>query len=139
LTAKRPERTGLVLVPALVCLVVVGLIVGVLIRQGATQRKGVRREEVRAQADWLVESGLALAGRRLADDPAYQGETWNLELAGMAGGPAEVRIEVGPAENDPGVRRVRVTADTRDGPEGRVRMSGTVELNVASETPKGPS
>lgn len=138
---RRPRRKGLALMPALVCLVVVTLIVGVLLRQGAHQRKAVRKEERQAQADWLMESGLARGISQLSAEPDYQGETWSLPRGTLPEGPAEVRISVETIDQQPNKKRLRVVADypSGDATEGRVRVSGALTVDRAPEISKGPS
>jgi hypothetical protein len=111
-------------VAALVCLLVMTLIGASLLRTIQTQRALLRSEEQRLQADWLADSGLERACARLANDPAYGGETWTLsgeQLGGKEAG--TVTISVGaPAEKE-GVsqRLVSVQSDFPSDPPRRVR------------------
>ena len=80
------------------------------------RRSILRDEERRAQADWLAESALARASARLAVDPGYVGETWRIEPAELLDvGAADVSIAIGPVENEPRRRRVRVEAECPPG------------------------
>jgi hypothetical protein len=78
-------------VAVLVCLVVVTLVSGVLLKVGLAHRDQVRSQEHRLQAEWLAQSGLERALARLAADRGYEGETWKLThhdlgLGGNSGG-----------------------------------------------------
>ena len=74
----RPRR-GMLAIAVLVCLIVLTLIAGALLRAGAAQRDEVRAEERRLQAEWLAEAGLRRALARLDADPGYSGETWKID------------------------------------------------------------
>jgi hypothetical protein len=130
----RPRR-GAVVVVVIVCLVVITLLCGALLRTGLARRAQVRSEERRLQADWLAESGLERAAARLASDAGYAGETWELspkDLDGVA--PGVVRIVVEPLEGRPRGRRVRVQADYPRDPPLRARRSRhwVVELGTVT-------
>ncbi len=75
---RRPPRQGVALIPALVCLVLVGMLCALALRTTHTQRVVGIAEHRRLQAEWLAESGLARAAARLAADPSYKGETWDV-------------------------------------------------------------
>ncbi len=66
--AARPklQRRGLTAAAVLVCLMVVTLVSGVLVKQGVAYRQQVRSQERRLQAEWLAESGVERAFARLA-------------------------------------------------------------------------
>src|SRR4051812_23678064 len=83
---SRPLRCGAVVVVVLICLMLIVLIGGTLLRTGLVQRRQLRMEERKLQAEWLAESGLERAAARLAEDPAYRGETRKI-LAADLGGP----------------------------------------------------
>ena len=105
-TSTRSTRRGLTAVAVLVCLVIVTMVSGVLLKVGLAHRDQVRSHEHRLQAEWLAQSGLDRAVTRLAADHGYSGETWKLthrdlglpEIAGPAEDPAAViAIKVEPA------------------------------------------
>jgi Tfp pilus assembly protein PilX len=123
MSQAKPPR-GMISVAALVCLLVMTLICGSLLRTIQTQRALVRSEERRLQADWLAESGLERAYARLANDPAYRGETWTLSPDQMGGTDAgSVAISVAARSEEAGVsqRLVNVQADYPGDPPRRVR------------------
>jgi len=62
----RSPRRGITAVAVLVCLVVVTLISGALLKVGLAHRAAVRAQERRIQAEWLAQAGLDRALFRLA-------------------------------------------------------------------------
>jgi hypothetical protein len=109
-------------VAVLVCLVVVTLISGVLLRIGLAHRDQVRSQEHRLQAEWLTQSGLERALARIAADSNYAGETWRLNRRdlGLPEVPCDdpapaavVAITVAPAGSpgDTGRKVIKVQAD----------------------------
>ena len=107
----RVQHRGSVLIVALVCLLVVSLLAGSIVRMAILHRKQVRREQHRLQADWLVSSGLERAVNRLMNDAAYRGEIWRIP-ADQIGGQhtADVRISVASIPADGSHKKLRVEA-----------------------------
>ena len=133
-SGSAPRRAA-VTVLVLVCLVVIALIGGTLLRTGLAQRRRIRAEERRLQAGWLAEAGLERAAARLDEDPAYRGETWEVPAAELGGPwPATVTIAVEPVAARPGRRSVRVQADypNRDEPRAREHRDAVLELGPAA-------
>lgn len=137
----RPHRRrGVALALALACLVLIVLVLGGLLRRVAEARLIVRAEERRLQADWLADSGLARASARLAVDPSYAGETWNVPAATLGGAePAVVAITVEPEPDAPDRRRVRVQADYPPDPPRRARRSRTTTITIAADRTPAPA
>lgn len=134
------RRRGSVIVPALVCLMLVTLLGGVLLRQAATHRGLVRSGERQLQAEWLVESGLARARAYLARDRAYDGETWEITAAELhRPDSAQIVIKITPVDQQPNQRRVSVRADYPRGASKRIRESRSVTVDLGPETPGGSS
>lgn len=125
----------------MICLLVLGLIAGVLVKLGVAYRDQVRTEERRLQAEWLAEAGVDRALARLAADAGYAGESWEIPADALGltapktsekGPAAVVAIEVErPNDQDGGVI-VRARADYPPDPPRRVRVSREV---VVSKTP----
>jgi hypothetical protein len=124
----RPRR-GLLAVAVLVCLLVLAIIAGVLVRSGVAQRNEVRALERRLQAEWLAEAGLRRALARLDVDPGYPGETWEIDARelGAADG-ATVAIAVERPAGDGAARAIRVRADFPRDPPRRARCSRQITL-----------
>lgn len=123
--SNRPGR-GLVSVAMLIGLVILGLVAAGLLRAGLARRALIRTEERQLQADLIADSGLARALARLADDPRYEGETWDVAADDLGGrGHARVAIEARPG---PAAREVRVTADYVASPRETIRRTRTFRL-----------
>ena len=116
---------------ALVCVALATAAMVSLLHLAIGQRKLVRTEALRLQCCWLAESALDRAARRLALDPKYPGETWNLPAAALGGSdPAVVSIQVEPVPDQSMHRLVRVRADYPDHPQDRVRLSKQAVLEL---------
>jgi hypothetical protein len=110
---SRPRRSrprAMISVVVLVCLLVMTLICGSLLRLIHAQRALVRNQERTLQADWLAESALRRAVLRLNVDPAYRGETWKLSADDLGGRiPGVVTIQVEPRRDPQETSRRLVT------------------------------
>jgi hypothetical protein len=139
--ASRHPRRGITAVVVLICLVVVSLLSGVLLKVGMAHRQTVRAEERRLQAEWLAQSGLERARHKLAETALYTGETWKLTAADLglraaeAGGQgaAVVRITVEPAGSGSSAKRIKVEADCLPDPPRRARHSLQVQVELATQ------
>jgi type II secretory pathway component PulK len=128
---RAAGRTAAALVIALVALAIIGVLLVLLARQSALERRALEQDVWRAQAGWLAESALDRAAERLAADPAYRGETWNLSADDLESGRAAVVvIEVEEIEGNVRGRRVVVRADYPDDPHKRVRETKQVVLEI---------
>ena len=125
------RRRGLVAVAVLITLIVLGLLLGVLLRTALIRRVSQAKVERRLQAEALARSALERAGARLATSPEYPGETWDLsaEDLGRRDG-AVVSIKVERVEGKPDRRRVVVQADYPRPAERRARSSKTVFIDL---------
>jgi hypothetical protein len=103
------RRQGAIAVIALIALLVASMIGATLVKMTLAHARQIRTEEVRLQCGWLVQSGLDRAEARLAGQPGYTGETWDVPAAELAG-PAQVQITVEPVENESSRRSVTVVA-----------------------------
>ena len=119
----RPRR-GMLAIAVLVCLIVLTIIAGTLLRVGVAQRDLVRDQERRLQAEWLAEAGLRRALARLEADPDYAGEIWNIDARDLgAADAATVAIAVARAPADANARTIRARADYPRDPPRRARRS----------------
>lgn len=136
LSRMRNSRRGMIAVAVLVCLMVATMIGAGLLKLVRTQQATIRGEERRLQADWLAESGLERAGARLAADPDYRGETWDLRAVDLGGDdPGRVTIAVAPQPDDPRRRLVTVQADYPTDPGRRARSQKQLVMEIE---PAGP-
>ena len=114
------SRRGITSVVVLICLVVVTLMSGVLVKIGVAHRDQVRAQERQLQAEWLAQAGLDRA--RLPPDRqhGYTGETWQIGPADLVPGTADsagqekgavVRITVEPAGAGSSAKLIKVQAD----------------------------
>ena len=109
--APGRSRRGVVMLVAMVCLVLVVLLLGALLRLAVTHRRQVRHEQIRLQADWLAEAAVERAVHRLNTDGDYEGETWTFTAAQLGGGQAgEATIRVNAVQENPEVRQIVVRA-----------------------------
>jgi len=119
-------------VAVLVCLIIITMMAGALLKAGLTQREQVKAQEHRLQAEWLAESGIQRATARLAADPDYKGETWEVPARDLdSADDALVAITVEPARGAKG-RTVRVQADYPRDPTRRARHSRVIDIESGS-------
>ncbi len=124
-SSSKRDRDGSVVVVVLVCLMALAMIGAASLRLVLNERRVIRADEGRLQAEWLMRSGLERAVFRLAEEDSYAGETWEIPADPPSGrASAVVRIEVAKDETGAGRRRVSVRADLSSGSSQRVRRSG---------------
>ena len=95
-SSGHPRRSGMILAMVLVALFVVMLLGAAFANAFVAQRQLVRHSQQQQQAFWLAESALQRAAYRLANEPDYQGETWQVasdDLGGIYAGVALVKVE----------------------------------------------
>jgi Tfp pilus assembly protein PilX len=139
------SRRGMTTIAVLVCLLIITLISGALLKVGLARRNMSRDRERRLQAEWLAESGFDRALARLTLDHNYSGETWPItaqelglpestvpaESTGQADRSAAiVTIAVEPIAGEVNRRRIRVQADYPPDPPRRVRHSHQMLIDL---------
>jgi type II secretory pathway component PulK len=147
MNAARARKTsrGLTVVAVLVCLIIVTMISGAVLKVSLAQRELARDQERRLQTEWLAESGAQRAIARLTRDRDYSGETWSLKAQDLG------QIERPPAFPSPGEaskavaqitiavervpaatnrRRVRVQADYPLGAARRSRQTKEILIDL---------
>ncbi|MFO0908232.1 MAG: hypothetical protein U0794_07710 [Isosphaeraceae bacterium] len=132
--ALRGPR-GLVIIPVIVTLVVITVFCTVLMNQITQQRRLVRDEERRMQAEWLAEAALDRGRVKLDANRAFGGETWAVapeELGGIGG---TVRIIVEAVADQPNRKRVRVEAVYPREGDFRAQTTRSLELDLRPEKP----
>jgi hypothetical protein len=102
---RRANRRGAALVTAIVALAIVGAVSASMLSSAVRRREHWQLAERRAQADWLLHSGIQRAVARRTAEPQYIGENWQpLPLS-------SVSIRVTSAEEDmPGTLRLEISA-----------------------------
>ena len=107
----RPRR-GAVLIIALVCLALITVISGALLRWSLNEHKLLAGRQRQSQAFWLAEAGIDRAAANLVRDPGYIGETWIVEAADMIDDQAaRVRINVMTVADQTRQRIIEVVAE----------------------------
>jgi len=120
---------GLTVVAVLVCLIIITLVSGAVLKAGLAHRELARAQEHRLQAECLAEAGAQRAMARLSADGTYTGETWSVTVqdldrtAPTAEAAATVAIAVDRIAADATRRRVRITADYPREPPQRARQT----------------
>ena len=130
---RRGHSRGLTVVAVLVCLVIITIMAGALLRVGLAHRERAKALEHRLQAEWLAESGIQRAIARLAVDPGYRGETWEVPARDLdSEDDALVTITIEPARGAAQGRTVRVQADYPRDPTRRARHSRAIDIEPGS-------
>lgn len=125
------RRRGLIAVAVLITLIVLGLILGVLLRTALIRRVSQAKVERRLQAEALARSAVERAWVRLAASPEYPGETWELSAEDLGKrDSAVVSIKIERVEGKPDRRRIVVQADYPRPAERRARSSKTVLIDL---------
>ncbi len=130
-TTAATRRRGLTSVAVLVCLIIITMISGAVLRVGLACRDEIRAQERSLQAEWLAEAGIQRALARLAADPAYTGETWDISARELDSADAAlVTITIGPAPGEPKRRHIRAQADYPRDPPRRARYTKSLNSSL---------
>lgn len=95
-TTTDSRRRGAILICAMICLLLISLLLGSLLKLALAHRRQVRTEQYRLQAQWLAESAMERSVDRLAADGEYSGEEWNIaakELDGRHAGSVKISVQ----------------------------------------------
>jgi len=126
--ARSNERSGAVIIAALVCLLVVMAILGTMLRGTLRNYRYMRSERDLRQTELLLQGGSDRAVNRLANDANYRGETWSLPSDAIAGGgDGRVTIEITPA-TDKAAGNAKVLAEYPLGGETSIRRSVVFQI-----------
>jgi hypothetical protein len=133
-TSTRSQ--GLTVVAMLVCLIIVTVVSGAVLKIGLAHRELARAQERRLQAEWLAESGAQRALARLSTNRDYAGETWSLsaqdlglsEKASESAATVLISVEHGTADRNR--CRVKVTADYPRNPPLRARHTRELMIDL---------
>lgn len=116
-TPNTRRSRGVILVAALVCLLVVALVGGLMVRAFLVQHRQNSRREQQLQAQWLAESAALRAADRLAADANYAGETWRIAAEAFGDRwPGRAEIRVSPDANAASRRQITIEAFYPDNP-----------------------
>ena len=89
---RAGARRGALIVVVMVCLLVAGMLIASLLKLTLWQDRQMNYEQARLQAAWLADAGLDRAAGRLAREPTYAGETWQISAAELGGPDAAVVV-----------------------------------------------
>lgn len=109
--AVRRARRGFLLMSVLVCLALAMTLLAVQTRTLLRERALLASQQQALQSEYLANAGLARAKAQLAADPAYRGETWQLDAQQLGGrGTASVVISVTKQPGEPRVYQLQSVA-----------------------------
>jgi len=131
---QNARRRGLTVVAVLVCLILITMVSGAVLKVGLARREQLRSRERRLQAEWLAEAGCQRALARLAIDPSYAGETWEVPARDLdSADPALIAIVVEREPGGPNRRTVRVQADYPRDPPRRARCTRALTVTTPAK------
>lgn len=134
LKRTKLSRRGLLLVGVLGTLILLSLLVPVWLEHTALERRQVRTQQDRMQAEYLARAGGALAEARLAADADYAGETWRIVASELGGAnDAEIVIRIEPKPDEPARRRVIATAALPHAGPRRIQRQWQTEVTLPPE------
>ena len=136
---KAIQRSrGMALAAALVCLLVVMLFAGAVVRALTMRHRASHLDLQQLQCLFLIESAVERTKARCAADPNFTGETWTVSLddRGISrSGITQIRVE--PVADEPQRRRVEIEARWPDDP--MLRVQRTKRLIITLSTPGAAS
>jgi hypothetical protein len=128
-----PPRRGSILIIFLVCLLLLSLTVGVLVRATLLHRDHIRTALPQLQAEWMAHSAAELAATRLQADPGWSGDTWTIAPDELSSDEAAaVSVSVVPVPDDPQRRTLQITVDYPPDSPQRVRVQHTLLIDIPS-------
>ncbi len=136
MTRKRTDQPkGFISVFVLVAMVGAVLIAAASLMKVSAQSRYSMGQLSPSQVDLLMEAGLELAKSRLASQPGYEGESWQIET-GESGlrQTAKVEVKVN-SDTDPNVRSLEVIVEFGDDPDVviRDRRTWTISLPTSEQ------
>lgn len=132
------DRRAVVLMSVLVCMAVAMTLFLAWLKTAAMERRQLRAQQDRLQAEILADAGLDRAAAQLQSTGDYSGETWQIGAEAFAGrGAATVTIQVKPPEENATSRNVHAVAEFPLGGDARVRRSKQITI-VLPNTGEAP-
>jgi type II secretory pathway component PulK len=124
------RRSGVVLIAALVCLLILTSIIGTMLQTSLRSRRQLRSQRDLIQCELLLQAGVDRAAFRLSGESDYKGETWNVPADAIIGsGGGQVTIEASRESGDESWQ-VRVAAEYPVGSERSIRRSKTTTFSL---------
>jgi len=133
--ALAHRRRAVAALIVLLAIAIAVVVFGSLLKTARIAHRAGTDEAAQAQAEWLIESAIERAARKLADDPGYRGETWNLS-AKQLGLPEKglVVITVETSDDQSNERAVHIRADYPNHPHDRYRRSRQLTIAIPANT-----
>ncbi len=126
------RRDGFAALAAMTCLLIVVAIVGSMLQGAIRNRRQLRTERDCRQSEMLLAAGADRAAARLASDPTFRGDLWELPAkASVARGAGRVTTVVSLPAGD-GSRQIRVVAEYPIDRNFPVRRSHTFQISSAT-------
>jgi Tfp pilus assembly protein PilX len=124
----RRARRGMALVIVIALLTICLTLFGVWAARIMDEQRRLVSLQSRLQAVRLTEAGVQRARARLADDPSYQSETWQVAAAALGGThDGAVRIRVLPA-GEAGTAKFEAVAEYPVGSVRHVQITKRIEI-----------
>jgi type II secretory pathway component PulK len=115
-------------IAALTCLLIVTAIIGSMLQSALRARRQLHAERDRRQTELLLQAGADRAALRLATEPEFRGDTWDLPAESIVGrGAGRVTTEVSRSEDDPSWQ-VRIIAEYPLGRDFPIRRSQMFQI-----------
>ena len=119
----------------IVAIVIASMVAGSLAQMAIAQHRQIRLEQDRAQAFWLVASGVDRALARLDRDPQYAGEEWGVDVAGASSTRrGTIVIRVTSDDINTQRRRLEVVAEFPADTVHRARLRRKLAWTAAAQT-----
>ncbi len=136
-TLRQPTRRtdgvrhrGVVLVATLVCLLIVMMMLGAMLRGAMRAHRQQRNERDFQQTELLLQAASDRAAFRLANEAKYRGETWELPGNAIVGTDAgRITIDASRVNGQP-IWEVKVLAEYPLGRETSIRRSRTFQVPI---------
>ncbi len=123
------RRRGFAVIASLTCLLIVVAIVGSMLQSAIRARRELLTERDCRQSQLLLAAGADRAAARLAAEPTYRGDVWELPAEAIIGrGAGRVTTEVSRAGSE-GPWQVHVVAEYPTDRGLSIRRSHTFQLN----------
>jgi hypothetical protein len=126
---ERGGRRGVMVIAALTCLLIVTALIGNMLRGAIAARRHLHAERDRRQAELLLQAAADRAARRLASDPQYRGDTWDLPAEAIVGhGAGRVSTELSRSTGD-SIWQAHIVAEYPLGRDFPIRRSQTFQFS----------
>jgi len=133
--ATNRRRPGVLIFAVLATLALAATLCGVWLKILLLERNQVRQQEALVQAQYLADAALARAEVRLAANPAFAGETWEISAAAL-GSQAPATVTIATAQPDETSRRIRARVAWSTSPSTTIARTAERNVNLpAAESP----